>query len=216
MTASIARNGWPAAASKPTTSPGSAKASGHFLEPGAHCRSNGAWASRETILRCAARVAIIGCAARGKRWTTTFRRGDARRSLQRWCANFEWDGGCNGARWRTHRSSQPMSRLRCSRHSAHPSAFPRAQCNCTTSPITGDIRRIAASAHTPVRVRIRDRRCERARSLSGQHEAHLNAQTNRVVDFVLFAHGDAGNGLVLARHRGCRSDQRPHGKRPRA
>ena len=31
---------------------------------------------------------------------------------------------------------------------------PRAQCNCTTSPTIGDIRRIAASKQTPVRIRV--------------------------------------------------------------
>ena len=154
MKASIVRSDWPADASKPPTLPGSAKASARFLQPAARCRSNGALACHETIVRCAARVATIGCDVHGKRWTTTFRRGDGRRSSQRWCANFEWDGGCTGARWRTHRSSQTRWSLQCSRHSAHRSASPRAQCNCITSPTIGDIRRIAASKQTPVRNRV--------------------------------------------------------------
>jgi hypothetical protein len=55
-----------------------------FLERAAHCRSNGASACRETILRCAARVATIGYGARGKHWTKVFRRGNGRSSSRQW------------------------------------------------------------------------------------------------------------------------------------
>ena len=44
----------------------------------------------------------------------------------------------------------------------------------------------------------------------GRYEAYRNAQTDRVVDFVSLIHGDARNGLLLARYRGCHSDERAH------
>ena len=185
MKASIVRSDWPADASNPTTLPGSAKASGRFLEPAARCRSNGASACPETIVRCAARAATIGCDVHGKRWTTTFLRGDGRRSSLRWCANFEWDGGRNGARWRTHRSSPTRWRLRCSRRFAHRSASPRAQCNCITSPTIGDIRRIAASRQTPVRIRVPGS-AMRTRMKALRSARKLIETTKRIASWILF------------------------------